>query len=351
MNLIKNMFSSKYLHLCLALLMLYGVTWYITYTTEFEKIRNRFRFYCYYDYETRTSQTSMMKLKTEFTRDQFAEQLRSFTVALFDYHNADQVQAYFSSRGFHYDVSQVSEGNSYLLAPIINSGQYEAQIPEPIAFPYVILGKEEIVPFSVYQDGPLAAVLVSEKNGTVYLYTETLDSLLRWCFDVLWKLEPQTPEDFDVDRETHYLYLDLPDVCREIFIERQFYDKETSREYFLEKALQSYLPTMLAMGARMVADKETPFSVRYKYERAYLTGLAVYPQYTLFNFLTTYGLCNPLTRSLGVEVHKQLSVMGLREVNGEIISLTAQKILAERQDSPLRDLIEDKRELPDFCHR
>jgi hypothetical protein len=349
--MLKKFFFSRYLHLCLAILALYGVTWYVTYTTEFEKIINRFRRYCYAEYAVRAAKTSMMRLKTEFIRDQFAGQLRSFSADLFDYRNEEQVQAYFASRNFFYDVSKTDEGHSYLLAPIISSGQYEEKIPETMVFRYAILGEEEISPFSTYQEGPWTSVLVSEKNGTVYIHTDTLDSLLRWCFAVLWKLEPRTQKDFDIDDATHYLYLDLPAVCQEVFIERRFIDEDTSREYFLEKALQSLLPTLLTMGARVVADKETSFSARYKYERAYLTGLAVRPQYTLFNYLATYGLCNTLTRSLAVEVHKQLSTMGAREINVEIMSQTAQNILAERQDSPLRDLIEDRRELPDFCHR
>ena len=149
----------------------------------------------------------------------------------------------------------------------------------------------------------------------------------------------------------HYLYLDLPEVCQEVFIERHFYDERTSREYFLEKALESLLPTMLAMGARLIAEKETSFSTRYKYERAYLTGLAMYPHHTLFNYLATYGVCNTLTRSLAGEVHMRLRIMGVREINENIISQTAYRILAERQDSAIRDLLEDRSELPDFCHR
>lgn len=346
----KKIFS-RYLLLCLAILMLYGITWYITYTTEFEKVVNRFRRYCYADYEVRASETSMMRLEAEFTRDQFAEQLRSFSAEFFDSHKKEQVQSYFSSKNYFYDISKTDEGNSYLLAPIIHSGHYEEQIPETVAFQYAILGEEEIVPFSVYQEGPWTSVFVSEQNGTVYIHTGTLDSFLRWCFALLWKLEPRTQKDFDIDSAIHYLYLDLPAVCEEVFIERRFYDEKTAREYFLEKAFESLLPSMLAMGARMMADKETSFSARYKYERAYLTGLALYPQYTLFNYLATYGLCNTLTRSLADEVHMQLSIMGTREVNLEIISMTAQKILAEREDSALRDLIEDERELPDFCYR
>ncbi len=349
--MLKNFFSSRYLHLSLAILALYGITWYVTYTTDFEKIINRFKRYCYADYEVRAAKTSMMRLTTEFARDQFAEQLRSFSANLFDYRNEEQVQAYFSARNFFYDISKTDGGNSYLLAPITSSGQHEEQIPETVAFRYAILGEEEIMPFSVYQEGPWTSVFVSEKNGTVYIHTGTLDSLLRWCFAVLWKLQPRSQKDFDIDGATHYLYRDLPAVCQEVFIERQFYDEATSRKYFLEKAFQSLLPTMLAMGARAMADKETSFSARYKYERAYLTGLAVRPQYTLFNYLATYGMCNTLTRSLAVEVRKQLSMMGAQEIDVEIMSQTAQKILAERQDSALRDLIEDERELPDFCHR
>jgi hypothetical protein len=347
----KKIFSSRYLHLGLAILTLYGVTWYITYTTEFEKIMNRFRRYCYADYEVRASKTSMTRLKAEYMRDQFAAQLRSFAADLFDYRNEEQVQEYFLSKNFFYDINKTDEGNSYLLAPIINSGQLEEQIPETVTFRYAILGEEEIMPFSVYQEGPWTSVFISEKNGAVYIHTDTLNALLRWCFAVLWKLQPRTQKDFDINGATHYLYLDLPTVCQEVFIERQFYDEETSREYFLEKATQALLPTMLAMGARMTADKETSFSARYKYERAYLTGLAVHPQYTLFNYLATYGLCNTLTRSLAEEVHKQLRIMETQEISVEIISQTAQRILAEREDSALRDLIEDNRELPDFCHR
>jgi hypothetical protein len=299
----------------------------------------------------RASKTSMTRLETEFTRDQFAEQLRSFSADIFDYRNEEQVRSYFSSRNFFYDISKTDEGNSYLLAPIISSGQHEEQIPETVTFQYTILGEEEISPFSVYQEGPWTSVFVSEKNGMVYIHTGTLDSLLRFCFAVLWKLEPRTQKDFDIDGATHYLYLDLPAVCQEVFIERRLYDEKTSREYFLEKAFQSLLPTMLAMGARMMADKETSFPVRYKYERAYLTGLAVRPRYTLFNYLATYGLCNTLTRSLAVEVRRQLSMIDAQEINIEIVSQTAQTILAERQDSAIRDLVEDTRELPEFCHR
>lgn len=312
---------------------------------------NRFRRYCYADYEARASEKSMEKLKAEFRRDQFAEQLSSFSADLFDYRNKGQVQAYFSSRNFFYDISTTDEGNSYLLAPIISSGQYEAHIPETVTFQYIILGEEEIVSFSEYDYGPWATVLVAEKDGTVYLYTGALTSLLRFCFDLLWRLEPRTQRDFDIDNVTHYLYLDLPEVCQEVFIERHFYDERTSREYFLEKALESLLPTMLAMGARLIAEKETSFSTRYKYERAYLTGLAMYPHHTLFNYLATYGVCNTLTRSLAGEVHMRLRIMGVREINENIISQTAYRILAERQDSAIRDLLEDRSELPDFCHR
>ena len=347
----KKLFFSRYLHLGLAILTLYGVTWYITYTTEFEKIINRLRRCCYAEYEVRASKTSMMRLKAEFVKEQFAGQFRSFSADLFDCRNEEQMQAYFASWNFFYDVSKTDEGNSYLLAPIISSGQHEMQIPETVAFRYVILGEEKIMPFSVYAESPWTSVFVSEKNGTVYIHTAMLDAFLRWYFAILWRLKPRTQKDFDIDRATHYLYLDLPTVCREVFIERQFYDEEVSREYFLEKAFQSFMPTIFAMGARMMADKEVSFSARYKYERAYLTGLAVHPQYTLFNYLATFGLCNTLTRSLAIEVHTQLSIMGRREVNMDIISQTAQKILAERQDSALRDLIEDRTELPDFCHR
>jgi hypothetical protein len=343
---------SRYVHLCLAILMLYGITWVITYTTEFEKVINRFRRYCYADYQVRTSITSVMKLEAEFTRDQFAEQLHSFSASIFDYRNEEQVKEYFSKRDFFFNIRKTDEGNSYLLAPIIYSGYYyEEKIPETVAFQYAILGEEEISPFSVYQEGKWTSVLVSEQNGTVYIHTDTLYAFLRWYFALLWMLEPQTQRDFDIDGATHYLYLDLPEVCEEVFIERRIYDKETAREYFLEKAFESLYPTMLAMGARTMADKETAFSERYKYERAYLTGLAVRPQYTLFNYLATYGLCNTLTRSLADEVHRQLSIMGMREIDENSISLIAQKILAERRDSLLRDLIEDKRELPDFCYR
>jgi hypothetical protein len=349
--MVKKFFTSRYVHLSLAMLTLYGITWYITYTTEFEKVRDRLRRYCYADYELRASKTSLSKLKMEFMRDQFAEQLGSFSANLFDYRNEEQVQAYFSARDYFYDSDATEAGNSYVLAPIIGSGEREINIPETVAFRYAILGKEEILPFSIYDEGAWASVFVAENNGTVYIYTGTLDALLRFCFAVLWRLHPQSEKDFEIEDVTHFLYLDLPAVCREVFIERHFDDEGIAREYFLEKAFESLMPTLFAMAARMAADRETTFSKRYKYERAYLTGLAVRPHYTLFNFLASYGLCNTLTRSLAVEVRRQLRITFAPEFNEAVISEIAQKILAERQDSALRDMIEDRRELPDFCHR
>ena len=349
--MIKKIFNSRYVHLSLAILTLYGITWYITYTTEFEKVRDRLRRYCYADYELRSSKTSLTKLKMEFMRDQFAEQLGSFSAGLFDYRNEEQVQIYFSTRDYFYDSDTTEEGSSYVLAPIIKSGQHEINIPETIAFQYAILGKEDILPFSVYDEGAWASVFVTEKKGTVYIYTGTLDALLRFWFAVLWRLQPQSEKDFEIEDVTHFLYLDLPAVCREVFIERHFDDETIAREYFLEKAFESLMPTLFAMAARMAVDRETTFSKRYKYERAYLTGLAMRPHYTLFNFLASYGLCNTLTRSLAVEVRRQLRMTFVPTFNETVISEIAQKILAERQDSALRDMIEDRKELPDFCRR
>jgi hypothetical protein len=63
----------------------------------------------------------------------------------------------------------------------------------------------------------------------------------------------------------------------------------------------------------------------------------------------TFGKCNPMLRNLGAEVYRQLSVMGPQEITTDVISQSAQKILAEWQDSYLRDLLQGKRELSDDC--
>lgn len=129
--------------MCLAVLVLYGITWYVTYTSDLEKLIDRFRRYCYAEYEVRLAKTSIARLKTEFRRDQYAEQLRAFTSELFGYRNKEAVQRYFLSMTYYYDVSETEKDNSYLLAPIVGSRNYQVEIPEPVSFVYALLGEEE----------------------------------------------------------------------------------------------------------------------------------------------------------------------------------------------------------------
>jgi hypothetical protein len=95
LHFLKRIFSSRYAHLFIGLLVLYGVSWLITYTSHFEKIMDTLKKYCYADYEVRTSLFQRDILEADFYREKYKERLSSLTRGLFDYRDKKEVQAFF----------------------------------------------------------------------------------------------------------------------------------------------------------------------------------------------------------------------------------------------------------------
>ena len=339
MRQLRRIVASRYAHLCMGLLVLYGLSWSITYTSRFEKILNNLRWYCTADYAVRSSESPTSNLKEEFARDKFKERLSSLTAGLFDYSDKYALQAYFLSGGFVYDVWQEDEGASHLLAEVIGRGHHDAEMPERVSFEYFILSDKKVAPFREYQLGPWARVFVSAGEVGIYIHRDAIDFILHEYFESLWMSEPQSSEDFYWGPLTYSLYRDLHPLCEEAFV-RQLYgsNKKLARKYFVEQGLEVFLPTMLAMATRMAADQRSPFSPAYRYQRAYLAGLSLEPNYTMMTLLELYSWerysqHNPWARELSNKFHKKLGMTYPDKVTLDHISWAAGEILEELDDS------------------
>ncbi len=340
-HFLKRMFSSRYAHLFMGLIALYGVSLLITHTSHFEKLVYSLMKYYYADYEVRASLFQRDILEAGFYKEKYKEQLSSLTEGYFDYHDKKETQAFFISKKLLYDVWQEKNRNSYLLAQVIGKGIHKTEVPEEVAFDYLILGGKKIVPFSEYEKGWQARVFVSIGEKGVYIHRDSIDYLLSWYFDSLWESDTRSPKGFYSewrgfkDPLTYSLYRDLGEICEDIFQKRLYRNKKEAKKYFMEEGFKVFLPTMLAMGVRLVADQDSNFPSDYQYLRACLTGLSLNPNYTLFYLLKTNSpySYNPLVRRGWEDFCHRLDFVYLDEITLNQISNAAKDILKKLEDS------------------
>lgn len=294
---------SRYVHLSLGLLVLYGVSWILTCTTQFEKILDSLSRYCYADYMVTGMKSREHVDRGSCYRNRYEERLNSLTSGLFDWNDEDQAKEFFISKDYVYEVTDEGKRfRSYLLAPIIGKGTHTTEIPQHVTFHYYMLGYKEIPTFLEYLDEKNGACLfVSAANRVIYAHTEVyihMDSLtpiLRKCFETLWEEQLTRPEDFQMigDSLTRFLCRDLKDHCEEVFIKRLYKDKETAKKHFEKEGFKVFWPALLAMGARMAADQELQLQPGYRYLRALFTGLSLEPNYTMFYLSRQYHHYDP----------------------------------------------------------
>jgi hypothetical protein len=282
-------------------------------------------------------------------RDRYQERLGRLTAGLFDWRDENQAKEFFISKHYAYEVTDEDRRfRSYLLAPIISKGIHKAEIPEHVVFYYYLLGSKEIPTFLEYLDKEnRASIFVSGGNRVVYAHPEVyihMDSLapiLGWYFDSLWKTQPGRPEDFYIrtgiypykDSFTYFLYHDLKDLCEDVFVKRLYSDKKEARDYFVEEAFKVFLPTILAMGAKMAADQDLQFSSGYRYLRALFTGLSLEPNYTMFHLSRQYHHYDPSINKIIEEFKQRYGGSDPSGMTLEQISQAAQEMLKKLGDS------------------
>jgi hypothetical protein len=332
----KQIVSSKYIHLLLGLLALFGISSIITHTSPFAKITENLRRYCYADYEMNMPQFSKYSRESKYYREKYKEQLGLLTNGVFNYNKRDEAQAYFMTNGYLFDSWQENENRSYLLAKIVEKGVHKKEIPEEVSFDYFILGEKRIVLFSEYVKGPGAQAFVSAGEKAIYLYKDSLEPILRWYFESLWITEPKESYHFYGDPLSYSLYRDLQEICEEIFIKRHFMNKRNAQETFVEEGFKVFLPTMLSMGARMVADRNNNFPSDYQYLRACLTGLSLNPNFTMFCILKTESLYafSPMAQKGWEAFSQRLDLTYPDQITLEQISEMSQDIFKSLEDSP-----------------
>jgi hypothetical protein len=329
------MISSRYAHLFLGLMILFGISSIITYTSPFDKITENLKRYCYAEYEMKMPQFSQNIWELEYYREKYKEQLDVLTNGMLDDDRKNEAQAYFVNNGFLYDSWQENENRSYLLAKIIGKGVHKRELPDEVRFDYLILGEKKIVPFSEYGKGLGARPFVSAGEKAIYLHRESLEILLRWYFESLWITEPKESYDFHGDPLSYSLYRDLQGICEDIFIKRHYMNKRSAQETFIEEGFKVFLPTMFSMGARIVADRNNNFPSDYQYLRACLTGLSLNPNYTIFYILKTEKLYiyTPLAKKGWKAFSQRLDLTYPDQITLEQISEMSQDIFDSLGDS------------------
>ncbi len=334
-KILKHFIASKYIHLCLGVILLYGISWAVTQATLEEKILDSLQNYCIADYWVREALFSEDRKEKEFFRERYRERLESLTAGLFDYRDRTQVQDFFLLRGFLYEAWEEGRNRSYLLAEIVGRGRHEKEFPERVAFDYLILGEKRVKPFMEIKHGNQASRLVSEGDRMIYLHRDRMDSLLQWYFDSLWETEPQ--KSYHHYREwsgkkdplTYFLYQDLRGVCEDVFVKRLFRKKREARDYFLEQGFNLFLPSLLAMAARMEGDRGLVLHPDLRYLRALLGGLSDIPTYTLFYILSQsrpYSY-RPSVKKIWKEVESRLDLSFPERISLDQISEVSRELL------------------------
>jgi hypothetical protein len=332
--------SSKYVHLCLVLLILYGISRVVTHTSHFEKILDSFANGCRCDYGARLCLLRENRLACEFYRDRYEERLASLTQGLFDYSDPKQAQAYWLSHGFLYDVWQERRGPSYLLAKVVDEGNYEAEGPREFSFRYYILGDKKISPFLECRDGEARRAFVSEGREAIYIHKDSLEPILQTYFDSLWErtsddsfldLEGLGQRTFYWDELSYHLFQDLGALCEMILAMRIYQSRQATREYFVSEAFKAYLPAMFAMGASLAGNRDSSSPEHIKYQRALLTGLAAEPNFVMIYLSRENPSLN--VKEIGQEFYGRLPLGYEQQVTPSQISKTALKILETLEES------------------
>jgi len=283
----KEIITSRYAHLFLGLLVLYGIYSIVTHTTSFDKITENLKRYCYADYEMKMPRNPLNIREIKYYREKFKERVDALTKGAFDHDRKDEAQSYFMNYEFLYDSCRENGNPSYLLARIVEKGVTKREIPEEVRFDYFILGEKTIVPFPEYEKGPGARTFVSPGENAIYLYRDSLEPILRWYFESLWITQPKQSYQFYGDALSYSLYRDLQGTCEAMFLKEHPKNRRSAEESFVEEGFKTFLPTMLSMGARMAADRKSKFPSDYQYLRACLTGLSLDPNHTMFYLLKT----------------------------------------------------------------
>jgi hypothetical protein len=150
----------------------------------------------------------------------------------------------------------------------------------------------------------------------------------------LWKTKPRQPGAFCIHGKaiTKFLYHDLQPVCEDIFVKKLIRDKKTAQKYFIEEGFRVFLPTMLAMGARMAADQGSVFRPGERYLRALFTGLSLQPNYTMF-YLSKHYHHSPATLKFLDEFRKRIDMTDPGEITLDQISRVAQEFLEKMDES------------------
>ncbi len=343
-GLLREFTQLKYIHLCIALLLFYAGTFWVTYPSNLERVTDALRRYCYTDYWVRSALFEETIREAKFYRERYRERLESLLGAPLSDLKKSELQTFFKRGGLLYEVFRENRQNSYLLAEIVEEGRYKSEIPEGVDFSYLTLGKKKILTFSEFRERENVSPFVSVGDNVAYIHQDIIESHLQWYFESLWQSDTSSPKGFYLewgsrkDLYTYFLYRDLQEVCEHLFGKRFLRDKKMAKRYFVEEGIRVYLPTLLAMAGRMVADQGLGLRSDLKYLRACLTGLSNHPKFLIFYLLKTKSphSFDPLVRKGWEELKASFDLTCPEGITLEEISRVSKRILDKIDSQFLR---------------
>ncbi len=148
-------------------------------------------------------------------------------------------------------------------------------------------------------------------------------------------MEISGPESFEKDISTHSIYRDLKGLCQEMLVRRRYPYINFAQNYFVREGFKVFLPTMLAMGERMVVDRDLALPDESRYPRALLAGFARKPNFTMFFQSYRNRGQEPATQKIWGEFSSRMDFGNPEKITLEQISQVSQEIF-DKQEVTLR---------------
>ncbi|MFQ6078518.1 MAG: hypothetical protein ACE5NJ_05205 [Thermodesulfobacteriota bacterium] len=256
-----------------------------TRTTEDQRLIDALMKYCYTHYALVKRPTP--KNETRFLR--YEAELAQLSEGKFDHLKEDEVKAFLEPRGYAYEVEEGDGRVDYLLARFVEHGQFEASGSDCLSYDYFLLDRFFVVPYDrsffggFMEEADRSPLIFHSTNGRVYINA----AWARWRFEKLftrlWESKVTRVSKTKGPRHYRVLYRGVKDIWREARLFRR--SERASREYFIEHAFESHVPTVLGCVSREYYYRNQKLSGTNGLVLGYLRSLAEDPNFITLGFL------------------------------------------------------------------
>ncbi|NIO03166.1 MAG: hypothetical protein GTO13_00545, partial [Proteobacteria bacterium] len=250
---------------------------FTTRTPETWRIIDAFESYCYAHYTVieRPTQENEQRLA------RYEAKLARLSEGKFDHRNAEEVRAFLEPRGYAYDADERDGRVDYLLAAFAEHGRFEASGSDSLSYDYFLLDWIYVVPYDHPAYGGFkektdrSSLIFYSRNGLVYINAAWVRWRFENLFNLLWESKVTRASKMEGPRHCKVLYRGVNEIWREACLFRV--DEKGAKEYFVDRAFESYVPTMLGCVSRERYYWKRKLIETNGLELAYLRSLAENP--------------------------------------------------------------------------